>query len=41
MKIKVKCVCCDFIKILEGEECKKMPMCDKCFFPMIPEEVKS
>jgi len=38
IKIKVKCVCCDFTKEV-GEEQREMPMCDKCFSPMIAEKV--
>jgi hypothetical protein len=32
LTISVKCVCCGFEKKYEGKE---MPMCDKCFSPMI------
>lgn len=39
LKIKVKCVCCDFKKEI-GEEQKEMPMCDKCFSPMIAVSAK-
>jgi len=39
MKIKVKCVCCNFTKWLDGEHCREMPFCDKCFSPMTAQEV--
>ena len=39
LKIKVKCVGCGYTKEV-GEEQREMPMCDKCFSPMIAEEVK-
>ncbi len=38
LKIKVKCVCCGYKKEV-GEEQREMPMCDKCFSPMIVEKV--
>jgi len=40
MKIKVKCVCCGYEKEV-GEEQTEMPMCDKCFSPMIVKEVQT
>lgn len=39
LEIKIKCVCCGYEKIV-GEEQREQPMCDKCFSPMIAEEVK-
>lgn len=39
IKIKVKCICCGFVKEV-GKEQKDMPMCDKCFSPMIAIEAK-
>lgn len=39
LKIKVKCVCCGFTKQV-GEEQKEMPMCDKCFSPMVATKAK-
>ena len=41
MKIKVKCVCCNFTKWLYEEKCGEMPFCDKCFSPMTAQEVKT
>ena len=34
LKIKVECVGCGFKKDV-GQEQKDMPMCDKCFMPMV------
>lgn len=34
IKITVKCVCCDYTKEV-GDEQTEMPMCDKCFSPMV------
>jgi NMD protein affecting ribosome stability and mRNA decay len=39
MRITVKCVCCGWEKEI-GEEQREQPMCDKCYSPMIVEEVK-
>ena len=39
LKIKVKCVLCGYEKEV-GKEQKEMPMCDKCFSPMIAKEAK-
>jgi len=39
VKIKVKCVCCDYEKEV-GEEQKEMPVCNKCYSPMIAKEAK-
>ena len=38
MKIKVKCVNCDFKKEVDKEQIN-MPLCDKCYSPMIAYEV--
>lgn len=40
IKISVKCVCCGFKKVV-GEEQKDMPMCDKCFSPMVAEKAEA
>ena len=37
--LKVKCVCCGYEKEV-GKEQQEMPMCDKCFSPMIVKESK-
>jgi hypothetical protein len=42
LELTVKCVGCGEKKIV-GKEQKELPMCDKCFMPMIAEkaEIKS
>ena len=40
IKVKVKCVSCDFKKEIGGEQ-TEYPMCDKCFSPMVIESAKS
>lgn len=39
LKIKVKCVCCGYKKEV-GKEQREMPMCDKCFSPMIAQKAE-
>ena len=34
LKLKVKCVCCNFTKEVDETQ-REMPICDKCFSPMI------
>jgi len=38
--IQVKCVCCGYRKIVDENQFE-MPLCDKCFSPMIAEEAKN
>ena len=39
LKITVKCVQCGYKKEV-GEEQRDIPMCDKCFNPMIAEKAE-
>ena len=39
VKITVKCVGCGYKKEV-GEEQKDIPICEKCFMPMIVEKVE-
>lgn len=39
IKITVKCIGCGFKKEV-GKEQKDMPMCDKCFMPMVAEKAE-
>lgn len=40
VKIRVRCIGCKSTKVV-GHEQRAMPICDRCFMPMVAEQVSA